>query len=207
MITFWGTCKCSIPLRALKQCDSVVAASRLASRNTRSLVAAFLAFLLATGPISPAFAQSPAQNPAPNPAPAPLPEVPATTIAPVSSLGLAKYNFTNGPRAFPTLLKPYQPISVQPPELTNSPRIDQLIRGGKLALSLQDAVELALENNLDIAVQRYYPWVADASILKTKAGGAGYSTPGGSFASSTANLNSFAYDPIVTSAVSIDDRS
>jgi outer membrane protein TolC len=207
MITFWGTCKCSIPLRALKQCDSVVAANRLASRNTRSLVAALLSFLLIAGPISPAFAQSPAQNPPPNPAPAPLPEVPATTIAPVSSLGLAKYNFTNGPRAFPTLLKPYQPISVQPPERTNSPRIGQLVRDGKLALSLQDAVELALENNLDIAVQRYYPWVADASILKTKAGGGGYSTPGADFTTSSANLGLLSYDPQLSSGVSLDDRS
>ena len=207
MTTFWGTSKCSIPLRALKQCDSVAAVNRLASRNTRSLHAALLSFLLVAGPASPAFAQSPAQNPPPTPAPAPLPAVPATTIAPVSSLGLAKYNFTRGPRAFPTLLKPYQPISIQPPELTNSPRIDQLIHDGKLALSLQDAVELALENNLDIAVQRYYPWVADASILKTKAGGAGYSTPGADFTTSSANLGLLSYDPQLSSGVLLDDRS
>ena len=207
MTTFWGTSKCSIPLRALKQCDSVVAVNRLASRNARSLHAALLSFLLIAGPNSPAFAQSPAQNPPPNPSAAPLPAVPATTIAPVSSLGLAKYNFTRGPRAFPTLLKPYRPISIQPPELTNSPRIDQLIHDGKLALSLQDAVELALENNLDIAVQRYYPWVADASILKTKAGGAGYSTPGADFTTSSANLGLLSYDPQLSSGVLLDDRS
>jgi len=207
MTTFWGTSKCSIPLRALKQCDSVVAVNRLASRNARSLHAALLSFLLIAGPNSPAFAQSPAQNPPPNPSAAPLPAVPATTIAPVSSLGLAKYNVTRGPRAFPTLLKPYQPISIQPPELTNSPRIDQLIHDGKLALSLQDAVELALENNLDIAVQRYYPWVADASILKTKAGGAGYSTPGADFTTSSANLGLLSYDPQLSSGVLLDDRS
>jgi len=207
MITFWGTSKCSIPLGALKQWDSVVAASSQASRCTRSLIAVFLASLLATGPLSPAFAQSQAQNPPPNPSAAPLPAVPATTIAPVSSLGLAKYNFTRGPRAFPTLLKPYQPISIQPPELTNSPRIDQLIHDGKLALSLQDAVELALENNMDIAVQRYYPWVADASILKTKAGGAGYSTPGADFTTSSANLGLLSYDPQLSSGVLLDDRS
>jgi outer membrane protein len=207
MITFWGTSKCSIRLRALKQSDSVAAVNRLASRNTRSLIAVFLASLLATGPLSPAFAQSPPQNPPPNPAPAPLPAVPATTIAPVSSLGLAKHDFTHGPRAFPTLLKPYQPISIQPPELTNSPRIDQLIHDGKLALSLQDAVELALENNMDIAVQRYYPWVADASVLKTKAGGAGYSTPGADFTNSSATLSLLSYDPQLSSGVLLDDRS
>ena len=60
---------------------------------------------------------------------------------------------------------------------------------------------------MDIAVQRYYPWIADASILKAKAGGAGYATPGGNFASSTAFLPSYSYDPTVTSTVLIDDRS
>jgi outer membrane protein len=136
-----------------------------------------------------------------------MPAVPASTIAPVGSLGLAKHDYTRGPRAFPALLKPYQPISIEPPELMNSPRLEQLIQNGKLQLSLQDAVELALENNLDIAVQRYYPWVADASILKTKAGGAGYSTPGADFTASTANLGLFSYDPQLTSGASLDDRS
>jgi outer membrane protein len=206
MTTFWGTSKRSTPQRALKQCDSVVAAN-LVSRRTRSPIAALLALLLAIGPVSPAFAQNPAQNPPPNPAPAPSPAVPATTIPPVSSLGLAKYNFTHSPRAFPTLLKPYQSISIQPPDLTNSARIDQLIHDGKLDLRLQDAIELALENNMDIAVQRYYPWVADASILKTSAGGAGYSTPGADFTSSTANLNLLSYDPQFNSGVSIADNA
>ncbi len=43
------------------------------------------------------------------------------------------------------------------PVLTNSPRIDQLIQSGKLMLSLEDAISLALENNMDIAVQRFTP--------------------------------------------------
>ncbi len=200
MMTLWGTAKRFILPRTLPLRNSLAGQKPPAVAGARPLLAALLAFLLATGPISPAFAQSPAQEPAPN-------SVPSSTIAPVASLGLGKHDFTNGPRAFPDLLKPYQTISIEPPELANSPRLEQLIHDGKLMLSLQDTVELALENNLDIAIQRYYPWVADASILKTKAGGAGYSTPGGSFASSTANLNSFAYDPIVTSGVSIDDRS
>jgi outer membrane protein len=200
MTTLWGTAKRFILPRSLQQRNSLAGQRPPALAGARSMLAALLAFLLATGPISPVFAQSPAQDPASN-------SVPASTIAPVASLGLAKHDFTRGPRAFPTLQKPYQTISIEPPELVNSPRLEQLLHEGKLMLSLQDAVELALENNLDIAIQRYYPWVADASILKTKAGGAGYSTPGGTFASSTANLNSFAYDPIVTSGLSVDDRS
>jgi outer membrane protein len=201
-----GTANCSIPQRARKQSNLAVAEKRQTSQSAKSLLAALLAFLLVAGPTSPALAQSPEQNRLSNPAPAASRMV-AATIAPVSSLGLAKNDFSHGPRAFPTLLKPYQPISIKPPDLINSPRLEQLIQDGKLPLSLQDAVELALENNLDIAVQRYYPWVADASILKTTAGGAGYSTPGAAFTSSTASLSLLSYDPVFSSGVSVDDRS
>jgi len=177
------------------------------SRLARPFTAIFLAALLAIGPLSPVFAQSPAQNPPSNPSPAPSAAAQGSSIAPVSSLGLAKYDFTNGPRAFPDLLKPYQQIHIDQPVIINSPRLQQLIHDGKLELSLQDAVELALENSMDIAVQRYYPWIADASILKAKAGGSGYSTPGGNYASSTAFLPSFSYDPTVTSIIFLDDRT
>jgi outer membrane protein TolC len=176
-------------------------------RRGKSLVAFFMAAMLAVGPLSPAFAQSAPQNPPSNPAPTPSVATEGSSIAPVSSLGLAKYNFTNGPRAFPNLLKPYQQIRIDEPVITNSPRLEQLIHDGKLELSLQDSVELALENSLDIGVQRYYPWIADASILKAKAGGSGYSTPGGLFASSTAFLPSLSYDPTVTSIILINDST
>jgi outer membrane protein TolC len=168
--------------------------------------------LLILGPISPAFGQDTPQNPSPNPAPSSPSARQGSTIAPVSSLGLATHTFSKGPRAFPNILKPYQSIHVEPTVLTNSPRIDQLISDGKLRISLQDAVELALENSLDIAVQRYYPWIADDSILKAKSGSFGYGTPGASFASSTASINPFSlnivtFDPIVTSTTSVADVS
>ena len=102
---------------------------------------------------------------------------------------------------------PYQQTQVEEPILVNSPRLNDLVHDGKLEISLQDAVELSLENNMDIVVQRYYPWMADASILKTKAGGFGSGTPGGLFASSTANLPSLNYDPNFTSTFLVDDRA
>jgi outer membrane protein len=207
MTTLWGTAKRSICVRILPHFNSLVRGRRPGKVHARSVLAALLALLLAAGPTTSAFAQSPAQNPPSNAAPPTSPAVPLSTIAPVASLGLAKHAFTRAPRAFPTLLKPYQTIAIEPPELTNSPRLDQLIHDGKLQLSLQDAVELALENNLDIAVQRYYPWITDAGILKTKAGSVGYSTPGADFISSTANLSLFPYDPLITSGVSLDDRA
>jgi len=127
-------------------------------------------------------------------------------MAPVSSLGLAKHDFSHGPRAFPDLFRPYRSIGLEPPLLANSPRIEQLIRDGKLSLTLQDAIELALENSLDIAVERYYPWTADTDILKTSAGGFGRGTPGASISSSTASVPSLSYDPLVTGTVLLDDR-
>jgi len=171
--------------------------------TARTLLAAFLVGILAAGSVSPTFAQNPPQNPTPTAAPAPQ----ATPIAPVASLGLAKHDFSRGPKAFPDLFNPYRSIHLEGPMLANSPRIDQLVHDGKLTLSLQDAVELALENSMDIAVQRYYPWTADTDILKTSAGGFGRGTPGATFGSSTANLASFSYDPLVSSTVLLDDRT
>ena len=155
-------------LRAtLKRSILGAATRRTASQWARSLFATFLAALLAGGPL---FAQTPAQNPPSNPAPTPTTAADGSSIAPVSSLGLTTHNYTHGPSGFPNIIKPYMPIHVDQPMLINSPRLDQLVHDGKLELTLQDAVELALENSMDIAVQRYYPWMADAGILNAKSG-------------------------------------
>jgi len=65
----------------------------------------------------------------------------------------------------------YLSVETPQPQLTNSPRLTQLVRDGKLYLSLKDAIQLALENNLDIAIARYNLPIADMDILRTKAGG------------------------------------
>src|SRR5207245_8956987 len=65
----------------------------------------------------------------------------------------------------------YTSSTTPEPSLTNSPGLTQLIRDGKLYLSLKDAIRLALENNLDIAIARYNLPIADMDILRTKAGG------------------------------------
>lgn len=68
------------------------------------------------------------------------------------------------------LIAPYTPRQVQPPNFANSPRIDQVVRDGKIYLSMSDAIALALENNLDIAIARYNLPIADTDILRSKAG-------------------------------------
>jgi outer membrane protein TolC len=81
-------------------------------------------------------------------------------------------------------LKIYRERSVPRLLLENSRRIENLIQDGKLNLTLADALALALENNLDIAVQRYIPEFSQTDLLRSKAGQSprgfsGGSTPGG----------------------------
>ncbi|MGB9205866.1 MAG: TolC family protein [Terriglobales bacterium] len=89
---------------------------------------------------------------------------------------------------FPNPLSPYKARRIAPPNLANTPRIDQLMRDGKLYISMNDAVALALENNLDIAIARYNLNIADTDIWRAKAGfntilgvnsGVVQNTPGG----------------------------
>jgi outer membrane protein TolC len=68
-------------------------------------------------------------------------------------------------------LAPYRPGNAPEINLTNSPRLQQLIRDGKIYISLKDAIALALENNLDLAYFRYNLTIADMDIARTKAGG------------------------------------
>lgn len=68
-------------------------------------------------------------------------------------------------------IRSYMPSDVPQLNLTNSPRLQQLIRDGKIYLSLKDAIALALENNLDLAYFRYNLVIADMDLARTKAGG------------------------------------
>ena len=89
--------------------------------------------------------------------------------------------------AFPRVLQPYMPEEVAPPILGNSARIDSLMKDGKIYLSIDDAVALALENNLDIDIARYNLNIAEADLLRAKSGasilgvntGIVQNTPGG----------------------------
>jgi outer membrane protein TolC len=65
----------------------------------------------------------------------------------------------------------YRGASVPAANVANSPRIDSLVHDGVLELSLRDAISLALENNLDLAIARYNIPIAAADVLRTKAGG------------------------------------
>jgi outer membrane protein TolC len=79
-------------------------------------------------------------------------------------------DYSHGAKAFPTVLSPYQPSPIKTPTLDNSPRLHDLIRNGHLELSLSDAMALTIENNLDIAVQRYVHPIAEADVLRASSG-------------------------------------
>jgi len=68
-------------------------------------------------------------------------------------------------------LAPYRPSDAPPLDLRNSPRLESLIRDGKLYISLHDAIALAIENNLDLAYFRYNFPIAQTDYARTKAGG------------------------------------
>jgi outer membrane protein TolC len=77
-----------------------------------------------------------------------------------------------GPEFIQRLTRPYRPRTVPAVKLTNSSRLDGLIRGGNLYVSASDVIALAIENNLDIEVQRYTPLLAQQVLLRAQGGGA-----------------------------------
>src|SRR5579863_5476415 len=88
-------------------------------------------------------------------APAPLPDKPLPVL-----------NYAKPVSHFPNPIGPYTPRHLSAPNLSNTARIDGLMHEGKLYLSLNDAIALALENNLDIAIARYNLNIADTDVLR-----------------------------------------
>lgn len=87
-------------------------------------------------------------------------------------------DFSHGVSGFPDIFGPYREQPIVPPRLENSPRLADLIQNGKLELSLGDALALALENNLDIEIQRYLLPIAQTDILRAQSGQAARGFPG-----------------------------
>ncbi len=82
------------------------------------------------------------------------------------------------------LTRPYTAKFVPPVDTSNTNRIEELLRAGNLYLSLQDAIALALENNVDVEISRYQFNLADVGLLAAQAGNSGTS-----------------FDPLITSTV------
>src|ERR1700674_5773444 len=74
-------------------------------------------------------------------------------------------NYSKPVSHFPNPIGPYTPRHLAAPNLANTARIDALMRDGKLYLSLNDAIALALENNLDVAIARFNLNIADTDMM------------------------------------------
>jgi len=118
---------------------------------------------------------------------APSAQMPAQRAVPSASQPFDVQEYAHPQAHFPNPLGPYTSRHVAPPNLANTPRIDQFLHDGKLYISMNDAVALALENNLDIAIARYNLNIADTDVWRAKAGssilgvnsGVVQNTPGG----------------------------
>ncbi len=113
------------------------------------------------GPPAPAAAAPPAPG---------LPPAPQPNYTQPFDMRPGIHDFSKPNKAFPNFLKTYEPKAVTAPVTTNSQRLDGLVHNGKIYLSLADAIVLALENNYDIAIQRYNLDIADTDLLRARAG-------------------------------------
>ena len=118
-----------------------------------------------------------------------VPAAPAPQTEPASAQPQAVHlqDYSKPRPAFPHIAQPYLPQQLAQPNLGNSPRIDSLMHDGKIYLSIDDAVALALENNLDLDIARYNLNIAQADLLRARSGasilgistGIVQNTPGG----------------------------
>ena len=99
-----------------------------------------------------------------------LPQAPAPKLTEPLYLRDTGKDYTHLKPMLPNPFGPYTSTSYPQPRLGNTPRLDSLLRDGKIYLSLSDAVMLALENNFDIEIARINLDIADTDILRAKAG-------------------------------------
>src|SRR5262249_14485802 len=100
---------------------------------------------------------------------------------------LPAFNYSKPASPFPNVIGPYTARHVPKPKLAHTARIDHFVHLCQHYLSLNDAIAMALENNLDIAISSYNLGIADTDLLRSKAGanilgtplGVVQNTPGG----------------------------
>ena len=160
--------------------------------GSKSVLSIFLyMFLLGMLCVASFTQNTPPQTVPDNPPLTPLPQAPAPQH---NAHIYSDQDYSRGKRQFPNPFVVYTVREVAPLNVTNSARIDQLIKDGNMYLSLNDAVAMALENNLDIGIQRYNLSIADTDILRTSSGavalgvnaGLVQGTPGGATGTTSA---------------------
>ncbi|HZP06362.1 MAG TPA: TolC family protein [Terracidiphilus sp.] len=97
-----------------------------------------------------------------------LPAEPQPQLTPLLREG--RFDYAKPATYFHDPFAPYLPRTIEAPRLSNTPLLKDLLRDGKIYLSLSDAVSLAIENNSDIAIARYNLDIADTDLLRARAG-------------------------------------
>lgn len=109
-----------------------------------------------------------------------LPAAPAPVLTQPLDLRPANRDFSKPyGRLTGNWLNMYRPTTIPKANFVNSVRLDNLVKDGKIYLSLSDAIALAIENNYDIAIARYDLDIADTDILRTRAGSTPLGAPSG----------------------------
>jgi outer membrane protein TolC len=154
---------------------TTVQIKRRPAGRLRALAAVMLTLV---GGVPSGFAQQAAQQPAPtidttvrDKAASTLPAAPAPLETQPPNMRQSARDFSKpSGRILGNPIKMYSPTSIDKASFVNSVRLNDLVKDGKIYLSLSDAIALALENNYDIAIARYNLDIADTDILRTRTG-------------------------------------
>jgi outer membrane protein TolC len=124
--------------------------------------------------------QTPAGTKGPDKAASELPAEPAPVPTEPFSLRSTERDFSKPYAGFlSNPINKYRPTTIDKASFANSVRLNDMVKDGKIYLSLSDAIALALENNYDIAIARYDLSIADTDILRTKTGQSALGAPSG----------------------------
>ena len=143
--------------------------ARLGRKQAGNRLRAVAAMMLAlTAGVPSGLAQ---QGAAPDKAASDLPSAPAPVLTEPLDLRQSQRDFTKpGGRFLGDPINMFRPTSVSKASFVNSVRLGDLVKDGKIYLSLSDAIALAIENNFDIAIARYNLDIADTDLLRARAG-------------------------------------
>jgi outer membrane protein len=149
-----------------------------AGKRLRAIAAVMLT--LAAG-VPSGFAQQATAAPnAPDKAASELPAAPAPQATQPLDLRSSARNFSKpAARLAGDPINLYRPTTIAKASFANSVRLTDMVKDGKIYLSLSDAIALALENNYDIAIARYDLDIADTDILRTRTGAGPLGAPAG----------------------------
>lgn len=151
------------------------------ARSSRPDRSTYFAKLKATAAIScllagtaPSFAQVPGQQQAQQqpttPAAQGLPPEPTPNYTQPLFLRDTARDYSKPRGYWPNPIAPFSPMTAPPANFANSLQLDNLVKNGKIYLSLGDAVLLALQNNYDIAIQRLNLDIADIDLMRAHSG-------------------------------------